>query len=166
MGRRIENVIRTTKLICRCRILLIKTTFQILKYLLKLYLPSIAIACNSKIIFIEMDPPASLTVSVKASSPISRYWSINQHVNFGWCICATYDIMPWTSFAVLIKKRKVWKDIYLQLSSTVCCLYSTATHFSPRNRMTYRRKRKNNKNFMMWMLELFMDVDKLVDVGD
>ena len=53
--------------------LLIKTIFKILKYLLKLYTSSTALVCNSKIIVIEMDPPASLTVSVKASSPISGY---------------------------------------------------------------------------------------------
>ena len=57
MGSRKKNVIRT----CRCRMLLIKT--KILKCLLKLYSPSIA--CNSKIIVIEMDPPASLSVVEK-----------------------------------------------------------------------------------------------------
>ena len=68
------------------------------------------------------------------------------------------------------KKRKVWQDIYLQLSCTVCCLYSIATHLSPWNRLIYRRKTKNVRAmwmmWMMWMLELFMDVDKLVDIGD
>ena len=57
-GRRGENVMRTIKLICRCRMLLIKAT------------SSTATACNSKIINIEMDPPASLFVSVTAPPPI------------------------------------------------------------------------------------------------
>ena len=61
MGSRRENVTRTIKLICRDRMLLIKTIFKILKYLLKLYSSSTAIACNSKIIVIEMDPPTSLS---------------------------------------------------------------------------------------------------------
>ena len=37
MGRKRENVMRTVKLICGCRMLLIKITFKILKYLLKLF---------------------------------------------------------------------------------------------------------------------------------
>ena len=73
MGSRRENVIRTIKLTCRCGI--IKTVLKILKYLLKLYSPSTAIACNSKIIVIEIDAPASLSVSVKVSSPILGYRS-------------------------------------------------------------------------------------------
>ena len=88
MGSRRENVMWTTKLISRCRMLLIKTIVKILKYLLKLYSSLTATACYSKIIFIDMDPPASLSVSVTASSPISRYRSINRHVNFSWCIYA------------------------------------------------------------------------------
>ena len=63
-----------------------KNNLKTLKYLLKLYSSSIAVACNSKIIVIEMDRPASLFVSVTASSPIPRYRSINRHVNF--CIYA------------------------------------------------------------------------------
>ena len=47
--------------------LLIKAILKILKYLLKLWSSSTATACNSKIILIGMDPPASfsaLSVSV------------------------------------------------------------------------------------------------------
>ena len=47
--------------------MLIKTMLKILKDLLKSYSSSTATACNSKIIVIEMDPPASLLVSVTAS---------------------------------------------------------------------------------------------------
>ena len=62
--------------------LLIKTILKMLKYLLKLYSSSTATACNSKIIVIEMDPLASLSVSVTASSPVLGYRSINRHANF------------------------------------------------------------------------------------
>ena len=66
---------------------------------------------------------------------------------------------------VTLMNKKVWQDIYLELSCTVCLYsYSIATHFPSRNRLIYRRKTKDDKNFMMWMLELFMDVDKLVDI--
>ena len=78
-GRGRENVMRTIKLTCRCRMLLIKTSFKILKYLLNLYSSSTETTCNLKTIDIEMDPPVSLSVSVTPSSPISGYWSINRH---------------------------------------------------------------------------------------
>ena len=68
MGSSRENVTTAINLIRWGRMLLIKTIFKILKYLLKLYSSSTAIACNSKLIVIEMDPPASLSVSVKASA--------------------------------------------------------------------------------------------------
>ena len=37
VGRKRENVVRTVKLISRCRMLLVKVLFKILKYLLKLF---------------------------------------------------------------------------------------------------------------------------------
>ena len=43
-------------------------------------------------------------------------------------------------------------------------IYSIATLFSLWKRLIYRRKTKDGKNGMMWMLELFVDVDKLVDI--
>ena len=60
--------------------LLIKTIFNILKCLLKLYSSSTETTRNLKTIEIEMNPPASLSVSVTASSPISGCRSINRHV--------------------------------------------------------------------------------------
>ena len=56
------------------------------------------------------------------------------------------------------EKKKVWQNI----CNSVALFVYIATHFSPRNRLIYRRKTKEDKNFMMWMLELFVDVDKLV----
>ena len=90
MRRRRKNVIWPINLICRCRMLLTKTVFKILKFLMKLYSSSTATTCNSKNIDIEMDPPASLSVSVTASSPISvcrsikgllvnRFWNGKHH---------------------------------------------------------------------------------------
>ena len=101
--------------------LLITRVLKILKYLLKLYSSSTATVCNSKIIVIEMDPPSSLSVSVTASSPISECRSINRHVNF--------DVYPVLSCPVchsiqcfkhcdINEERKVWQDVYLQLSYT------------------------------------------------
>ena len=55
-------------------------------------------------------------------------------------------------------KKKIWQHIY---NSVALFVYMT-THFSPRNRLIYRKKTKKDKNFMMWMSELFMEVDKLV----
>ena len=59
-----------------------KKIFYIPKYLLELYSSSKATACNSKNIVIEMDPPASLSVSITASPSISGYRSINGYVDF------------------------------------------------------------------------------------
>ena len=59
-----------------------KKIFYIPKYLLELYSSSKATARNSKNIVIEMDPPASLSVIITASSLISGYRSINGYVNF------------------------------------------------------------------------------------
>ena len=59
-----------------------KKIFYISKYLLELYSSSKATARNSKNIVIEMDPPASLSVIITASSLISGYRSINGYVNF------------------------------------------------------------------------------------
>ena len=58
----------------------------------------------------------------------------------------------------LMKKRKVWLDIY---NSNTLFVY-IATYFSPRNRLIYRRRKKDDTNFIMCLLELFIDVDKLV----
>ena len=66
-----------------------KKNFNIPKYLLELYSSSKATACNSKSIVIEMDPLASLSVSITASSLISDYRSIKELVDFSRCIYAT-----------------------------------------------------------------------------
>ena len=76
-----------------------------------------------------------------------------------------HGIQCFKLFDINLKKKKVWQDIYLQLSYTECVLlYSIATYFSPRNRFIYRRKTKQDKNYMIGMLELFMDVENLIDV--
>ena len=51
------------------------------------------------------------------------------------------------------EKIKVWQEIYLQLSC-ICkvathSVYSITTYFLPRNRLIYRRKTKDDKNFRM-----------------
>ena len=60
------------------------------------------------------------------------------------------------------KKGLARHSFATQLHCYLCTVL--ATHFSPRNRLIYRRKTKNDKNFMMRMLELFMEVYKLVDI--
>ena len=65
----------------------------------------------------------------------------------------------------LVDIRHYWKKKVLTFATQLHCLFIIlATHFSPPNRLIYRRKTKDDKNFTMWMLELFMDVDKLVDI--
>ena len=124
-GRGRENVMRAIKLICRCRMLLIKTSFKILKYLLKLYSSSTETTCNLKTIDIEMDPPVSLSVSVTASSPISGYWSINRHAILDVFMLLNCPRCFGTQCLKLCdsNEKKTGMRRHLQLTCTVC-LYS------------------------------------------
>ena len=108
---------------------------------------STATASNSKIFDTVMDPPASLSVSVAASSPISGYQLI--------------DMSILAHAFVLLSFRGCHGIQCLKLCNSVALLVYIATHFSSRNRLIYRRKAKEDKNFMMRMLELSIDIDKL-----
>ena len=57
-----------------------------------------------------------------------------------------------------MKKSLVWRDI----CNSVALIVYTATRFSSQSKFIYRRKIKEDKNFMMWMLELLTDVGKFV----
>ena len=51
-------------------------------------------------------------------------------------------------------KGKGWQDIW----NSVALFVYIATHFLPWNRLIYRRKTKENKNFIIWILEILVDV--------
>ena len=55
------------------------------------------------------------------------------------------------------EKRKVGKTF-------ICNSVTLFDYIQNSHTSIYRRKTKNDQNFTMWMLELFMDVDKLVDI--
>ena len=84
---------------------------------------STATACSSKIIDIDMDPPASLSVPTTASSPISGYRLINMsilaNVNFSCPGCHSIQCLKLCD----INEKKKGLARHLQLSCTVC-LYS------------------------------------------
>ena len=153
IGRKRENVMRTIKLICRCRMLLIKTICKILKYLLKLYYH------QQQQHVVLIDPPASVSAPTTASSPTFGYRLIDMSISADIVMllncpgCHSIQCLKLCNI-----NKKVWQDI----CSSVALFVYVATRFSRRSRLIYRRKTKEDKNFTMCMLELFMDEYKLV----
>ena len=121
-----------------------KNNFQDTEVSTKITSLSTATACSSKIIETEIDP----SVPTTASSQISGYRLINMSILADVFILLSgpgCDSIIVLNFVTLIKKRKVWQDI---CNSAELFTY-VATRFSPRSRLIYRRKTKEDKNFMM-----------------
>ena len=80
------------------------------------------------------------------------------------CYLGVLDVIVFNvlNFVKLMKKERFGKTFIC--SSVALFVYNITTYFLSRNRLICQRKTKDGKNFMMWMLELFMDVDKLVDI--
>ena len=97
-----------------------------------------ATACSSKIIDIEVDPPASLSVLTTAS------FSILADVIMLLSCSGCHSIQCLKLCDINAKKKGLAR--HLQLRCTIC-LYSHT--FSPRSRLIYGRKTKENKNFIM-----------------
>ena len=74
------------------------------------------------------------------------------------CYSVVLDIIVFNVLNLMTLMKKNCLARHFQLSWTV---YYIATRFSRWDRLIYGRKTNKDKNFMMWMLELLMVVDKL-----
>ena len=118
----------------------------LIKTILKILISS-ATACSSNIIDIEMDPLASLSVPATPSSPISGYRLIDMSILadvFMLLSCRGVIVFIALNFVTLIEKIMFGKTFITQLPFVYI-----AIKIDLESRLIYRRKTKEDKNFMM-----------------
>ena len=94
------------------------------------FILSTATPCSPKIIYIEMDQPASLSVSVTAPSPFSRYQLINMSILvdvFLLLSCPGCHCIQCLKLCDIKEKSQVCHDI----CNSVALFVYIATYFSP-----------------------------------
>ena len=94
------------------------------------FISSTATPCSPKTIYIEMDQPASLSVSVTAPSPFSGYQLINTSILvdvFMLLSCPGCHCIQCLKLCDIKEKSQVCHDI----CNSVALFIYIATHFSP-----------------------------------